>query len=94
MSIAAGMGTFIGSASDGSSGNAFNAITLGTAAYRGGREFMKNSTKTLTNEMSQLFKGAGYEDAAAASSGIDSIMKRSDTFEKADDRIDEIFRVF
>ena len=92
MSIAAGMGTFIGSASYGTSGNAFNAITLGTAAYRGGREFMKNSTKTLTNEMSQLFKGAGYEDAAAASSGIDSIMKRSDTFEKADDRIDEIFK--
>ncbi len=92
MSIAAGIGTFVGGATYGASGNAFNAFSLGAATYKGSKEFMQSSTKTLTNEMSQLFRGAGYEDVADASKGINSIMQRSDSFEKADDSIDEIFK--
>ena len=92
MTMAAGLGTFVGSGSYGVSGNAFNAFSLGAATYKGSKEFMKNSTKTLTNDMSQLFKGAGYTDVADASSKINGIMQNSDTFEKADDRIDEIFK--
>ncbi len=56
-SIAAGVGTFVGSASYGVSGNAFNAIALGTATYKGSQEYLKNSTGTLVDTSQKLCGG-------------------------------------
>lgn len=66
-SIAAGIGTFVGSATYGAEGNAFKAITMGTAAYKGSGEFLKNSTGTLVNTSQKLCRGVlGAKNSAQA----------------------------
>lgn len=64
--MAAGIGTFMGSATYGASGNAFNSIALGMASYKGTNEFLKSSTGTLANESEKILKGfnvQGKDDA-------------------------------
>ena len=56
-SIAAGVGTFVGASSYGVSGNAFNALALGTATYKGSQEYLKNSTGTLVDTSQKLCGG-------------------------------------
>lgn len=90
--LSAGMGTFMGGAMFGTGSDLFTATSAGAAMYKGSQEFMKNSSKTLSNEVSNLMKGTGITDIAEAGAHVNEIMQNSDTFENADKEIDDIFK--
>ena len=91
-SMAAGMGLFLGGAMYGTGSNVFNAVSSGTAMYKGTQEFMKNSTKTLSNDVSQLMQGTGITDISRAGQHINEIMQDSDKYENADKEIEDLFK--
>lgn len=92
---AAGAGLAAGSLVYGATGNEFNSIALGTATYKGTREFMQNSAKTLTNDTAQLFQASGDKTAADAAIHASNIRAQADVFEdgsKLKDEIDNAFK--
>lgn len=92
--VAAGFGLAAGGMVYGATGNEFNSIALGTATYKGTKEFMTNSAKTLTNDTAQLFQAAGDKTAADAAVHASNIRAQSDVFEDGSKLKEEIDKAF
>ena len=92
--MAAGLGLAAGSMTYGASGNAFNSIAAGTATYKGTKEFMQNSAKTLTNDTAQLFQAAGNKTAADAAIHASNIRANADVYEDGSKLKEEIDKAF
>ena len=90
--LSAGMGTFMGGAMYGTGKDVFSSFTSGAAVYKGTQEFMKNSTKTLSNDVSQLLQGAGITDIAEAGAKMNDIMQNTDKYENAEKEVEDIFK--
>ena len=91
---AAGFGLAAGGMVYGATGNEFNSIALGSATYKGTKEFMTNSAKTLTNDTAQLFQAAGDKTAADAAIHASNIRAQSDVFEDGSKLKEEIDKAF
>lgn len=92
--MAAGFGFAAGGMAYGATGNEFNSIALGTATYKGTKEFMQNSAKTLTNDTAQLFQAAGDKTSADAAIHASNIRAQSDVFEDGSKLKEEIDKAF
>lgn len=91
---AAGFGLATGSMVYGATGNEFTSIASGAAMYRGTQEFMKNTSKELTNQTADLLQASGDKSSADAAQHINNIRARADVFEDGSKLKEEIDKVF
>ena len=62
--------------------------------YRGTQEFMKNTSKELTNQTADLLQASGDKSSADAAQHINNIRARADVFEDGSKLKEEIDKVF
>ena len=90
--ISKGAGWATGSGVYGAGKSAFEAITLGATVTRGLGELLKDTNKTLLNNVSQLLQASGIRDTAGAAIEMGAINAERDNYENADDFVDEIMK--
>ena len=71
--FALGVGSFVGSASYGVTGNAFNSLALGAGAMKGTKELLKTSTVALKDNAQDIFDGMNLGSAAEAENEMNTV---------------------
>ena len=82
--ISAGVGTFVGSGMYANSGKMIESVIAGKAAYSGVKEYMKNSSSTLKNDVNKRLASLGALDSQQVAAILSKIPMNADKYEDPD----------